>query len=130
METSDWIAIAALAVAALSWADSWRRIRRSEVRFAVETGDPRLDLYFVRNTGDRALRRVRIAPESLLGYEADGLLRAAELPPGASIDLYLKRSSAGHLPDTITVLYGRRGSAVVPFARAPDESTATPPATQ
>ena len=129
METSDWIAAAALTVAVLSWLDSWRRIHRNEAALTIDRVDGTIDLYGLRNSGQRALKNLTIDPASLLGYESQALIMPITLLPGASTDFYIRANSRGKLPDAITVRHGLHGRIIVPFRPSETASTASPPTT-
>jgi hypothetical protein len=126
METSDWIALGALAVAILGYLDTRRRIRYSEYAFQIEPriGEYQQDSYLLRNTGTRKAVWVDIDPASVARYELSGSHLIGTIEPGGAKPFWLK--SSGELPDTITIKFGQlfRRSRVVKFPQVP---TGIPP---
>lgn len=120
MEPANWISLAALLVAILSWLDSRRRIRASELRFQIERGSATDETWFcVRNIGTRKLESFKFDAEHL-SYYAFSKTAKSSIAPGEAAAFWLT-SNRGSFPDSIVLLTGRAWNRriVVPFHPLP-----------
>lgn len=115
MGASEWIALGALGIAALSWVDSVRRINASAIKFQIEYGDSK-GWYRLRNIGTRSAGFTQIDPASVQSFELGLIAFSSKMRPGESFSFQLT-SSTGKLPDTIGVsstVY-RKVTRIIPF---------------
>lgn len=105
MQTSEWIALAAVLVAALSWLDSRRRITKASVRFTIEPDNPNELWFTLRNSGTRDLFDVRIDAASVLRHSVEFAHWREFLDVDQGAQFKIHPDSSGQFPDTIRVLY-------------------------